>query len=80
MKVRDLQERLGKLDPDLDVVCYSEDEKLVPQGRGLVVLDLLAVSTAEAERLRLEDGTPYLKFDKGPASAVLAILEVTSDF
>lgn len=80
MKVRELQEQLSKLDQGLDVVCYSEDEKLLIEGQGFILLDFLAVSTAEAERLRLNDGTPYLKFGSGPASATIATLEITSDF
>ena len=80
MKVRELQERLAKLDPELDVLCYTEDEEFVPKGRGFVLLDPVSVDRAEAESLRLKDGTPYLKFDKTEASQVVAILEVTSDF
>lgn len=80
MKVRELQEQLSKLDPDLDVVCYSEDERLLVEGRGFVLFDVLAVSMAGVQRLRLDDGTPYLMFDSGPASAAIATLEVTSDF
>lgn len=79
MKVRKLQEELGKLDPDVEVVCYSEDEKLLVEGRGLIVLDILAVNTVKGEQLRLDDGTPYLKFGTD-AGATIATLEVTSDF
>lgn len=80
MKVRELQEHLSKLDPKLDVVCYSEDERLLVEGRGFILFDVLAVSRADAVRLRLDDGTPYLKFDRGPASVGVATVEVTSDF
>ncbi len=80
MKVRELREQLSKLDPELDVVCYSEDERFLVEKRGFILFDVLAVSTAEAERLRLDDGTPYLTFDSGPALAAIATLEVTSDF
>jgi hypothetical protein len=80
MKVRELQEQLSRLDQELDVVCYSEDEKLLVDKRGFILFDVLAVSTAKAERLRLDDGTPYLTFDSGPASGAIATLEVTSDF
>ena len=80
MKVRELHERLSKLDPKLDVLCYSEDEKLWVKGWCFILSDILAVSTTEAERLRLDDGTPYLKFKKGPASETIANLEITSDF
>ena len=80
MKVRELQAQLSKLDPELDVVCYSEDERLQVEGRGFILFDVLAVSTAKAQRLRLDDGTPYLQFDRGSASAAIATLEVTLDF
>ena len=60
MKVRELREELGKLDPELEVVCYSEDERLLVEGRGFILLDVLAVSTAEAKQLHLDNGTPYL--------------------
>jgi len=80
MKVQELQEQLNKLDPELDVVCYSEDERLLAEGRGFILFDVLAVSPAEAEWLRLNDGTPYLTFGSGPASVAIATLEVTSDF
>jgi len=80
MKVRELQEHLSKLDPELEVLCYSEDERLLVEKRGFILFDILAVSTAKAERLRLEDGTAYLKFEQGPDSVEMATLEVTSDF
>jgi len=80
MKVRELQEQLSKLDPEVDVVCYSEDKGLLVEGRGFILFDVLAVSTVEAKRLRLDDGTPYLEFNSSPASAAIATIEVTSDF
>ncbi len=80
MKVRELQEHLSKLDQELEVLCYSEDERFLIEKRGFILLDILAVSTANAERLRLEDGTPYLKFKQGTDSVAMATLELTSDF
>jgi len=80
MKVRELQKRLSKIDPELDVLRYSEDEKFLVKDRGFILFDILAVSTTEAEQLRLDDGTPYLKFNRGPASEAIATLEITSDF
>ncbi len=80
MKVRELQKYLSTLDPELDVLCYCEDETLLVEGRFFVLFDILAVETTKAERCRLKDGTPYLKFGRGPASAAMAILEVTVNF
>lgn len=80
MKVRDLQEKLSKLDPGLEVVCYSEDEKLLTGNQGFILLDILAVDTSEGERNRLDDGFPSMTFGSGPNAEVVATLEVTSDF
>ena len=80
MKVRELQEQLSKLDPELDVVCYSEDERLLSEERFFILFDISAVDTKEAERLRLDDRTPYMKFGKSPTSAAIAFIDVTSVF
>jgi len=80
MKVRELQEHLSKFDPELDILCYSEDEKVLTEKRGFILFDILAVNASEAERIHLEDGTPYLKFERGPNSVAMATLEITSDF
>jgi len=80
MKVRELQKKLGKLDPELEVVCYSEDKKFLVEDRGFILFDFLAVDTTKAERLRLNDGTPYLKFGRSSSSTTIATLQVTSHF
>ena len=80
MKVRELYEHLSKLDPELDVLCYCEHERLLIEKRGFVLFDILAVSATEAQRLRLEDGPAYLKFERGANSVAIATLELTSDF
>jgi len=80
MKVRELQQRLAKLDPELTVLCYTEDTKFVAAENHFRLLEIEDVYTAHGEQVRLDDGTPYLKFGKGPASVTLAILEVTATF
>ena len=80
MNVRELQEKLSKLDPGLDVVCYCEGEKPLPEGSGLVLFDMLEVNTAEVKQVRLKDGSPHLKFERGPESVTMALIEITSDF
>lgn len=80
MKVRELQEQLSKLDPELELVGCSEDEKLLAQGRGFILFDVVAVSATEAQWLRLDDGSPSLLLGRGEASTTIAILEVKSDF
>ena len=80
MKVRELQAELNKLDPDLEVVCYTEDERLVAEGCLFTLLDFLAVQKVDAKRSRLPDGSPTLVLGKSPESEPIATLEVTSEF
>ncbi len=80
MKVRELQERLSKLDPELDMLCYTEDARFFKSAENFVLFEIENVTTTYGERVRLDDGTPYLKLGKGPNSVFLATLEVTADF
>lgn len=80
MKVRELQERLGKFDPELDVLCYTEDAKFVAEASHFTLLEIEDVTITHGERMRLNDGTPYLNLDKGTNSVDLATLVVTADF
>lgn len=80
MTVRELQEKLSKLNPDLPVVCVSEDEKLLSERQIFRLLDIISVDVTEAEMCRLDDGTPYLKFGKSEACREIAFLDVTIDF
>lgn len=80
MKVRELQEKLSEFDPELNVLFYSEDHNVLVKGRGFVLFDIETITKTEAEIFRLDDGTPYLKFEKGKNSKPVLVLESTSDF
>lgn len=80
MKVKDLIGALSKLDPELDIICYSEDEALQAQGHTLRLLEVETVSVTEAERARDESGVPSLKLGKSALSESIAMIEVISDF
>ena len=54
MKVRELQEKLSNLDPELPVVFYSEDEMLLAKDCGFTLFDVTNVSERQAERTRLD--------------------------
>ena len=79
MKVRELQERLSKFDPELDVLCYTEDAQFITAATHFRLLEIEDVTITHGERMRLKDGTPYLRLDKGANSVDLATLEVTAD-
>ncbi len=62
------------------MVSYNEDEVLVPDGQLFSSLDMIWVDVVDAERCRLEDGTPYPKIGKSNVSQAAVSLEVTLDF
>ena len=80
MKVKELQSLLSKLDPNLEVICYSEDPKLQQGEEIFRILDIETVDTVSAERMRLDDGTPTLKIGKSPTSEEIVTLVVNSEF
>ena len=77
MVVRELVEKLKGLDQDLDVLCCSEDDDLLPPGLGLRLLEISDVAVRDGERLRGDDGIPTLKLGKGPNSVRIAMIDVT---
>ena len=79
MKVSELQARLSKLDPSLEVYCYTEDEKLATQDRPFVIFAVCSADTVRAVQTRLDDGTPYFQFDNEKGRPVVT-LEITGDF
>ena len=80
MNVNQLIAELSKLDPELPVLCCTEDEDLLPRNHSLRLLEIDGVEVWEAERCRGEDQVPGLKLGKGPCSEGIAIIRVTSDF
>jgi len=80
MLVRQVQQQLSQLDPELELLCYAEDEAQQGDGHFFRLLDIEAVSTTEGEMVRGDDRIPSLRLGKSDVSKVFAILEVTSDF
>ena len=80
MKVRELIEKLKQQDPELEILCYSEDTNLLPPKHGFRLFHIENVTNAEGEKVRVDDQIPYLKFGKSSISQKLAIIEITSDF
>lgn len=82
MKVKDLKAQLDKLDPDLEVLGYSEDQELLRPKHSFRLLDIDEVSVTEATKMRCEDRdrTPSLKFGKGPHSQKVVLLGLLADF
>jgi hypothetical protein len=80
MKVKELIKQLNQIDPDLEVLCYSEDSNLLASKHGFRLLDIDNVSIIEGKKRRGDDQIPSLKLGKTPYSQKHAVIEVTSDF
>ena len=79
MRVRELQEHLSKLDPDFEVLCYTEAEALVGEGNS-GFLDIEAVDTVKGERFRNDEGAPCVRFVQTALAKTMVLLQVTLDF
>ena len=80
MKVKELIAALGKLDQNLDVLCYTEESAGLPLGHVFRLLDIVDVGETEGEKRKGIDGVPTMRFEKSDHSERLATIEVTSDF
>ena len=80
MKVRELQQQLNKLDPELTILCCTEDAKPLSSPTLFRLLNIDEVTTAHGELVWLDDGTPYLKLGNGSGAEPLATLVVTTAF
>jgi len=82
MKVGELMARLAKLDPDMDVYCYTEDERFATDDRPFWFLDVYSVDTAKVRTDRDKNGIPTATFvdleDKD--ARMLATINVSSEF
>ena len=76
MKVKDLQEKLSGLDPDLDVVVYTEDERVQVEGRRVSLFDIQAIGGGEAHIEELDGELPWPKFERGPKSSRYVFVEL----
>jgi hypothetical protein len=79
MKVHELTKRLENLDPDLEIIFYTEDEALVREGHHFTIFDAMGIDITDAELTRV-DGVPSLKLGATEASMKIATIEITSIF
>ena len=80
MRVKDLLSKLSGFDPEQDVVCYCEEEGILPSKHGFRVFEINDVALTEAEKTRSEDGIPSLKLGKSERSEPHVLIDITSDF
>jgi RimJ/RimL family protein N-acetyltransferase len=80
MKVADLIAALQRLDPDLEVLCCTEDEAMVPAGKQCALLDIVAASVVDTEWLLGDARLPGVADGASSAPRKFAVLHVTADF
>lgn len=80
MKVKELIAKLEKLEPDLEIYGYTEDESLAKPNKPFYVFDINSVDVQVAETFRDEDRSPSITFGESKNSRKLAFLNVTTDF
>ncbi|MBU0799936.1 MAG: hypothetical protein KKA05_02940 [Alphaproteobacteria bacterium] len=80
MKIKDFKAKLDRLDPEMEVVLCCEDEHMRQEGNLFLLFDIQSIDVTEAEKIRLEDGKPYLKLGKSDRSDKLAVVDITTDF
>jgi hypothetical protein len=80
MKVRELMSKLSAFDAEHEVLCYCEDEELLPNGHGFRLLEINSIKVTQAEKTRGNDQIPSLKLEKTPKSMPYVLIDVTADF
>lgn len=80
MKVRELITQLEKLDPNLEVYCYTEDERFATESRPFWILDLQHVQTVKAVLSRDAHHLPVAKFENSPDARTIVTIDVSSDY
>lgn len=80
MKVKDLISDLGKIDPNLEIYGYSEDEYIATTKKPFRFFLVDSVSVNHVILSRDADGSPDAKFDSGPGSQKLALITMVADF
>ena len=80
MKVKDLLSKLSGFDSEQDVLCYCEDEGILPRKHGFRLFEIDDVTLTDAEKTRCGDGIPSLKLGKTERSAPHVLIDITLDF
>lgn len=69
---------LSKVDGNLEVYCYTEDEAIAASGDPYQIFDVMNVDTAAVKQFRDEKGRPRMRFETD--GHTVALVNVTGDF
>jgi hypothetical protein len=79
VKVKDLQNLLNTLDPELHIVCYSVDEIVRHRNGFPMSFEILDLQAKKATLTRLHDEGSGIMLGTGPYSSTFALIEITAD-
>lgn len=81
MKVKELIAHLNKFDPNLEVLCATEDEGLVGANELVRFLDIQkTISVVEGTTGRDDSGSFTFSFGSGSGARRIVVVDVTSVF
>jgi hypothetical protein len=80
MKVKDLIAALTKLDQNLEVYGYTEDDSLATKDHPSRIFFLDSVEVSAAEAYRNGNHAPAFKFGESDKSRNIAFVNLTTDF
>ncbi|EJE4171595.1 hypothetical protein P3667_10985 [Vibrio parahaemolyticus] len=80
MKVKELQEKLSKLDPELQLILSTEDEDVLNNQELFKLFDVQDISVIEAEPTRDAYRKPTLIIGKSEGSVKMAMVNISGDF
>lgn len=80
MKVKDLVAALSKLDQNLEVYGYTEDDSLVTQDRRFHIFFMDGVEVTPAETFRDKNHAPAIRFGQSEQLRNIAFVNLTTDF
>lgn len=80
MKVKELIAVLSNQNPELDILCYTEDKQFLQGNNKFRLIEIDNISTIEGEKQRDADGFPTLKLGSNGYSEKHVIINLLTDF
>src|SRR6266849_5469938 len=68
MKIGQLIDKLKKLDPEMAILCYTEDQDCLAKNHLCRLFKNDSVDVSEDQKCMRDDGVPNLKLVKSPGS------------
>lgn len=78
MRVRELMSNLSKLDPELEIICFAEDDPSLPDSSPSV-FEISEVSQEMVQLMRDARGRPGILFGERENAESVALLSISSD-